>query len=197
MPDAELKTTASSEILDAALTRAMRDLPMKEPPVGFAAGVLRGIAPKRPSFRQRAWIWARTPHPLTVTPLRLAAAACLLLLLVLPALRGALRPDTVKETASGLLPVTFLLPDPDGRARTVAVIGSFNRWNPTGFEMRYSERERAWILKTQLPPGSHEYVFLTDGRQAVPDPASSMTTDDGFGNRNSVLFLANGHEQNI
>lgn len=196
MSDAELKTPASSEIVDTALMRALRDLPMEEPPAGFAAGVLRGLAPKRPSFWRRAWIWARTPRPLTVTPLRLAAAACLLLL-ALPALRGALRPDTVTETASGLLPVTFLLPDPDGRARTVAVIGSFNRWNPAGFEMRYSERERTWILKTQLPPGSHEYVFLADGRQAVPDPAASLTTDDGFGNRNSILFLANGHEQNI
>ncbi|MES9995960.1 glycogen-binding domain-containing protein [Desulfovibrio aminophilus] len=197
MSDAELKTPASSEIVDAALTRALRALPLKEPPAGFAAGVLRGLAPKRPSFWRRAWIWARTPRPLTVTPLRLAAAACLLLLLVLPALRGGLRPDATTETASGLLPVTFLLPDPDGRAHTVAVIGSFNRWNPAGFEMRYSERERAWVLKTQLPPGSHEYVFLADGRQAVPDPASSLTTDDGFGNRNSILFLANGHERKI
>lgn len=197
MTDAGQKPLGATEKMDDALIRALRGLPQEDPPAGFAAGVLRGLAPKRPPFWRRAWIWARTPRPLTVTPLRLAAAACLLLLVALPALRGALRPDAATETASGLLPVTFLLPDPGGQAHSVAVIGSFNRWNPAGFEMRYSERERAWILKTQLPPGNHEYVFLADGRRTLPDPASDLTTDDGFGNRNSVLLLANGHEQDI
>lgn len=197
MSDARENDELRSDAVEQALIRALRALPGEEPPAGFAAGVLRGLQPKRLSWRRRVWLWARTPRPLTVTPLRLAAAAGLVLVLALPLLRREFLPAPGPAPDNGLLPVTFLLPDPEARVRSVAVIGSFNRWNPKGFEMRYSARDQAWVLRTQLPPGSHEYVFLTDDGRTQADPAATLSADDGFGTSNSILFLAGDHEQKL
>ncbi len=184
---------------DQNLIRAIRNLPQAEPPAGFTQAVLSGLAPKRLAWWQRAWLWARTPRPLAVTPLRLAGAALAAGLLVLAALPLLPRPQApgMEAPAGGLQAVTFLLPDPDGRVRSAAVIGTFNRWNPKGFEMRFMPEQKAWLLQTRLAAGSHEYVFLLDGAQLRPDPAAVLTKDDGFGNSNSVLLLGDGHEQRL
>jgi len=184
---------------DAALLQAVRKLPEAEPPAGFRAAVLRRLQPKRLPWWRRAWLWARTPRPLAVTPLRLAGAALAAGLLILAALPLLPRPQVPggETPAHGLQSVTFVLPDPDGRMRSAAVIGTFNRWNPKGFEMHFSPEQRAWLLQTSLAAGSHEYVFLLDGKQLQPDPGAALTKDDGFGNSNSVLLLGNGHEQKL
>lgn len=179
--------------------RAIRNLPEAEPPTGFGASVLRRLEPKRLPWWRRLWLWACTPRPLSLTPLRLAGAVLACGLLVLAALPLLPRPQApgLEAAADGLQSVTFLLPDPDGNLRSAAVIGSFNRWNPKGFEMRFMPDKRAWLLKTQLAAGSYEYVFLLDGQRLTTDPAAALSKEDGFGNNNSVLLLGDGHEQRI
>lgn len=182
---------------DPALLEALRRLPQAEPPAGFADAVMARLRPKRLPWWRRAWLWAVTPRPLTVTPLRLAGAALaagLLLTLALPLARHGGQPAQIAVVpADGLRPVTFVLPDPHHAASQVAVIGSFNNWTPKGFEMRYADG--AWVLHAELPQGTHEYVFLLDGRVTRTDPEASLSKDDGFGNRNSVLLLGGGHGQ--
>jgi hypothetical protein len=45
-----------------------------------------------------------------------------------------------------------------------------------------------WTATITLPAGQHQYAFVVDGQQWVPDPAAPAV-DDGFGRRNSVLTL--------
>jgi 1,4-alpha-glucan branching enzyme len=72
------------------------------------------------------------------------------------------------------------------------VIGSFNQWSPNGYALRRDDRTGRWVLEAPLPPGRYEYSFLIDGRRTRPDPNAAITTDDGFGNRNSVLYVRGG-----
>ena len=45
-----------------------------------------------------------------------------------------------------------------------------------------------WTATLTLPVGQHQYTFVVDGTQWVPDP-SAPAIDDGFGRRNSVLAV--------
>ena len=187
------------ETPEISLIRAVREMPDEPAPNDFVEGVLRRLTPKRLPWWRRAWIWTRTPRPLVVTPLRMAGvslAAALLILAALPMMRSPQVP-TVHAPSPGLQPVTFMLPDPQGRIGSAAVIGSFNRWQPRGFEMHFSPDRGAWVLETRLPAGTHEYVFLLDGTQVRSDPRAVLTKDDGFGSRNAVLLLTEGHEHSI
>jgi 1,4-alpha-glucan branching enzyme len=82
-------------------------------------------------------------------------------------------------------------------ARSIAVIGTFNRWRGEGYEMHWDGQTGRWVLAASLPAGRHEYAFLVDGRLIVPDPGASLYQEDGFGNRNAVLILGNGNGQHI
>jgi len=61
--------------------------------------------------------------------------------------------------------------------------------------MWYSVEAGAWMLEAELPPGDHEYLFLVNGERLVPDPLAPLTRDDGFGNRNSIMFVVGENEQ--
>ena len=54
----------------------------------------------------------------------------------------------------------------DGRrvpgARSVALVGSFNRWDSTVHLLQRGP-DGWWTIGMWLPPGEHEYLFLVDG----------------------------------
>jgi 1,4-alpha-glucan branching enzyme len=54
----------------------------------------------------------------------------------------------------------------DGRrapaARTVALVGSFNHWNPGAHPLR-RDRDGWWSVAVWLPAGEYDYLFLVDG----------------------------------
>jgi serine protease AprX len=88
--------------------------------------------------------------------------------------------------------VTFVYFDPLNTARQVAVIGSFNNWDPAGFAMR-SPSPGLWMLEIALPaPGKYEapsayaYKFLVD-TDWVHDPENPVRVEDGFGGFSSIL----------
>ena len=187
------------ETPELSLIRAVREIPDEPAPDGFVVGVLYRLTPKRLPWWRRAWIWTRTPRPLVVTPLRMAGvslAAALLILAALPMMHSPQAPP-FHAPSPGLQTVTFMLSDPQGQIGSAAVIGSFNRWRPRGFEMHFSPDQGAWLLETRLPAGTHEYVFLLDGAQVRSDPRAFLTKDDGFGSRNAVLLLTENHEHPI
>ena len=70
------------------------------------------------------------------------------------------------------------------QARSVAVAGSFNGWDPTVTPMR--KVEGAWHVKVGLPRGRHEYRFVVDG-QWMADPGARESVPNPFGSVNSVL----------
>ncbi|GMV42513.1 MAG: hypothetical protein AMXMBFR64_42290 [Myxococcales bacterium] len=82
--------------------------------------------------------------------------------------------------------VRFVYAAPD--ASTVAVAGDFNGWEPA--PMSRAESAAAFTATLRIPSGTHEYVFVVDGQRFVPDPLAGRYRDDGFGNRNALIELA-------
>lgn len=72
-------------------------------------------------------------------------------------------------------------------AQSVAIAGTFNRWNTDKVPMR--KKDGVWTAVLVLPVGSYEYMFIEDGKRWVTDPLAPLTRDDGFGGRNAVLNL--------
>jgi hypothetical protein len=70
------------------------------------------------------------------------------------------------------------------QARSVAVIGDFNDWQPAA--MTFDSAAQAWRVALVLPVGVHEYQFLVDGKLHVVDPTAPTTASD-FGSPNSIV----------
>lgn len=182
-------------LLDAELVKNIRHMPEESVPFDFSKKVMSGLEPKTPSAFLRLKLWLTGPMSLTFTPLQtVPALACLIALVMLGAMQmsGPAMNDDVRLTT-----VQFSLSDMDKMARTVSVIGSFNDWKTERSVMWYDNEHGKWILEAKLPPGDHEYMFLVDETKLVSDPQAAVTRDDGFGNRNSILFVNGDHEQPI
>lgn len=91
------------------------------------------------------------------------------------------RPDS-----SGHHSLSFSIVAPD--ARTVAVAGSFNRWDPNSHPLSGPDRLGRWSASLHLPPGRYEYLFVVNGADWTPDPLAP-SADDGFGERNSIVIV--------
>ncbi len=126
-------------------------------------------------LRVRPWVvWAA-----------LAAAAAVALLLTRPpqASEGA-RP--VRVAAGDSVYVRFVLYAPT--AQRVAVAGTFNQWDQHASPLARVGAGGVWAITLALPQGHHQYAFVVDGAQWVPDPAAPGV-DDGFGRRNSMVAV--------
>lgn len=74
-------------------------------------------------------------------------------------------------------------------AQQVAIVGSFNNWNRDKDVMSGPDSDGWWSITLPLSPGRHEYLFLIDGTTWHLDPHGTGIADDGFGGKNSVLYL--------
>ncbi|HEX6051657.1 MAG TPA: hypothetical protein VFZ21_20460 [Gemmatimonadaceae bacterium] len=175
----------------------VRDLP----PIGAATGehgattdVLR---PKR----------RLTLHPLAAIAAALvfAALGAGAALTILPArgpdavdsMAAAARSGAAKEAGAIALPVAdatsdralvrFELSAP--AASRVALVGSFNRWNPAATPLERDPATGKWMVALQLPPGRHVYAFVVDG-DVTADPAAPRAADADFGTPNSVVLVS-------
>lgn len=86
------------------------------------------------------------------------------------------------------IPVEFRL-KLEKPAEAVYLAGTFNNWQFRESPMNSAEGGRLWTLKKTLEPGAHQYKFVINGTEWVPDPQSSQNIDDGFGNINSVIWV--------
>jgi hypothetical protein len=176
-------------------------IPDKEPPDTLVGSVMTQIQPRRLSLVKRLWCKAHTPisfTPLRMVPVGAAVAAVLVLAVFLG--RAPERHDlpfTSPGAEKSKSKVFFTLNMP--YASTVDVIGSFNKWTPSGFRMHWDENRKLWVLPLALEKGRYEYAFLVDGKKVVPDPRALLHQDDGFGNQNSILVVEgdNGNETAI
>lgn len=182
-------------LLDADIQRNIQRMPEADVPFDFSKKVMAGLEPKKPSFWLRIKLWLTGPMSLTFTPLQtVPALACVIALVMVGVVQMS---DPVQDEGIRLTTIRFSMSDSNKAAQTVSVIGSFNEWKTEQSVMWYDDENGKWILEAQLPPGDHEYVFLVDGTRLVPDPQAAMTRDDGFGNKNSILFVNGDHEQPI
>ena len=189
-PDKDLVSEKDREEL-FFLARMLRRMPDQEPPPDLAEAVVQSVKPKRIPIWRRFYHWASTPRSITFSPIRLIPAitvtvffALVATLLFRPTEQSRVSMDQGKTR---IVPVVFTFNYP--QARSVSLIGSFNRWNPEGFEMRVNAGGELWVFEIELPEGRHEYAFLVDGKVVMADPSSPFSESDGFGNSNSIVYL--------
>jgi hypothetical protein len=177
------------------LARMLREMPDREPPKDLAEAVMRSLKPKQISPWRRLYLWAATPRSISLSPLKLlpaGVAISIALFLTIHFFPKQESPLRVTGNEQRLVAVTFTFHYPE--AQSVNLVGSFNQWNPIGFHMSPRGEERVWVLNLKLPPGRYEYAFLVDGKVVLPDPRSPFSESDGFGSRNSILFVSNGYD---
>lgn len=77
--------------------------------------------------------------------------------------------------------VTFHIPAP--QARSVALVGEFNRWQHEKALRLERGEDGVWRGRLSVPPGSYQYKYLVDG-QWVLDPENPLrvVTDNGIVN---------------
>jgi hypothetical protein len=73
-------------------------------------------------------------------------------------------------------------------ANSVAVIGSFNGWSPVSSNLRRG-KNGGWEISLHLTPGRYAYRFLVNNNHQVLDPKCDTEEPDGYGGKNSVLFV--------
>jgi len=78
--------------------------------------------------------------------------------------------------------VKFVYKNPS--AQKVYVAGSFNSWN-TQSDPLIKDGD-TWTLIKKLPKGVYQYKFVVDGAW-TPDTANPVSSDDGYGGKNSVV----------
>ena len=74
-------------------------------------------------------------------------------------------------------------------ATRVALVGSFNRWNPTATPLERDPATGKWTVSVRLPAGRHVYAFVVDG-DVTAEPAAPRAADTDFGSPNSVVLVS-------
>jgi hypothetical protein len=175
-----------------ALSRASREGHGTGAPLGFSARVMARIADERPlptTWRDRVTAFARRPAVRWASGL---AAATLALWVASGVLRKPasetpdLKAPTLSAEADTTVPYRFSIEAPG--ARRVCLVGDFNDWAVCEVPLVRDEAAGTWSVQVELPPGRHEYMFVVD-EGWVTDPSAPLQVDDGFGNRNAVIFL--------
>ncbi|HYX83306.1 MAG TPA: isoamylase early set domain-containing protein [Gemmatimonadales bacterium] len=172
--------TLVKQLLDGEITLA--DLPAELRAEGEAALQILAAVDRTPvalpsvTWRVMARIERRRRRLVSWLLVPALALAAVLVLWILPA----------KPTAVPLVTVRFVLVAPEAHA--VSLAGTFNQWDATATPLIRSGPSGVWTATITLPAGQHQYAFVVDGQQWVPDPGAPAV-DDGFGWRNSVLTL--------
>ena len=136
--------------------------------------------------------WWRTPATVRVTPMRaVLLAAGVAAIAGLSTLSVARKPaevaparvaQAVHDTVT-LVRFVFV-----GQAKSVALVGDFNRWGAEPTPLRISGANGAWTASVPVPSGRHEYAFIVDGERWVADP-SAPTSADEFDTPSSVITV--------
>ena len=132
--------------------------------------------------------WWRAPASVRLSPIAgLALAAGLAAVAVLGTMRRSNSGERARMTTAVVHDtVTFVRFMFVGPAKSVSVVGDFNRWgaNPTPLV----SANGVWTASIPLTNGRHEYAFIIDGAQWVPDPLAPTSSDE-FDTKSSILMV--------
>jgi cyclomaltodextrinase len=78
---------------------------------------------------------------------------------------------------------------PAGSINKVFLAGSFNGWSMDKLPLTGPNAEGEYAVEVPLKPGRYPYKFVVDGKWTL-DPNNSQTEDNGMGDKNSVVVLA-------
>jgi len=166
---------------------------------------LETSAASLPMKRTASTSWLLRPHTFYVSPLAaLAVAAGLVAVITMSVVRTVpskevARVDTQDTsfvpTSGPIVPVVNpAAPVPvsapftyiDRNAKSVAVVGSFNGWEPLPLTQ---SSDSVWSGSAMILPGRYEYQLVVDGKW-IADPAAQRTAASDFGGANSVLIVS-------
>jgi len=148
------------------------------PPARLTRKVMRQVYASLPAGRQRR----AAPLVLRLKAMRWALTGTAVIVLIA---LGLARRQLVRPTAGRPVTLTLVMPE----ARTVAVVGDFNAWNPRNSALADPEKDGVWTVTLQLDPGRYQYGFLVDGARWETDPNAKWYANDGFGGRNAIIRL--------
>lgn len=94
--------------------------------------------------------------------------------------------STQPAAGRGPRPVGFSIQA--GPARSVAVVGDFNDWDPSVTPLTRTVNGE-WRAEVRLAPGRYRYGFLVDGRRWLADPGRPVTLDQDFQRPTSMLAI--------
>lgn len=99
--------------------------------------------------------------------------------------------DSVQQVSSGSVgdEVVLRFFYIDEEAHSVSVAGDFNDWEPVELTPQEVNGEQVWTGYVSVKRGEHRYMFVKNGEQWVTDPLAPVHRDDGFGNKNAVIYL--------
>jgi hypothetical protein len=192
-PPLTAEQRARAEQLSRTLEQAaahLRAMPAPDLAARVMAALPRQAPARRPAWRAALdWLWNPQPVRLTLRPAYALAggfAAVAAAALALPELRdgAATAPVAVQANGAPVVYVQFRLEA--GDARQVSIAGTFTGWQPT-LELRETE-PGVWTALVPLRPGVHDYAFVVDGTEWMPDP-NAPQVDDSFGGTNSRITL--------
>jgi hypothetical protein len=91
----------------------------------------------------------------------------------------------VRPAGKGAFEVVFRF-QPTGKVRSVALAGTFNKWDVKARPLEGPDAEGFWTTRLELPAGVYEYKFVLDGGKWVADPTNFRRTGE---HGNSVLIV--------
>ncbi len=176
-------------------------LPRMAVPPGFKTEILKQLdsAPAGQKWWDPFWSVLFAPRVLQWNPAMAMAAACLLIGMlwivkqpVIPSVQEMVPISSVMKASlppQGDKPVMVRLVMLEPQARSVAVAGDFNGWQPQETPLQRTE-DGAWTVTLQVKPGRYHYMFVVDGQEWITDPFAGEYSSDGFGAKNAVLDVS-------
>lgn len=183
---------AMSDEIDRATdeTRAFLDA---RPSPDVRPAVMRRIekleplgSPRRPGILERVAIFLWAPREIAIRPAFVLVGVGAVFILGLVAYRGEAPAVTEQVASGGAAPPVFVQFRLEAAASRVQLAGSFTNWEPRYELLQYAPG--IWMITVPLTQGVHDYAFVIDGREWVPDPYAPRI-GDGFGGTNSRLTL--------
>ncbi|MBA7582540.1 hypothetical protein ES695_10375 [Candidatus Atribacteria bacterium 1244-E10-H5-B2] len=189
---AELKTLSS-------IVKMIESLPEISPPLDFTEKVMSKISQIEEKERGRiipAWqislknLWSTPRYRYSLVSILTLAVFCVFTFVFLfnPSLSPGQR-ETLTQVEA-----TFKISGIE--AKSIAVAGDFNGWSISANRLEDPQGDGIWTGKINLKPGRYEYMLVVDDDKWVPDPNAKIYADDGFGNRNAVLYINNIEDKN-
>lgn len=105
-----------------------------------------------------------------------------------PTQTGAATGGATGGAAEGLRSVKFSYQPVISGVNEVMLAGSFNDWNVGATPMTDPDGNGIYEANLLLAPGNYQYKFVVDGAWITDDQADDFA-DDGFGGRNSIIFV--------
>ena len=95
-------------------------------------------------------------------------------------------PQQQKINGQNKTAVNFIYQPLIGGKHEVYLAGDFNNWSESATPMK--EKSGVYEVTINLKNGEYAYKYIVDG-QWIVDESSEEFVDDGFGGRNSLLFV--------